>query len=311
MHPAFSVIFFTTASGAGYGLLAMLGTLAAAAQLPPDRAFRIMSLGVALALITAGLLSSTLHLGRPERAWRAFSQWRSSWLSREGIASVVTFIPTGIFGLASIVDPPASATMTIAGLVMAACAIATLVTTGMIYASLKPIAQWHSSYTVPGYILYGLMSGAVLLVALLLISGQSMPLAAGIATACIAIGWIFKVMTWRHNDSLGDLVSAGSATGLGKGSIRSVEWPHSEENYVMKEMGYRIARKHAVKLRLVVQVLAFATPLVLVALTFVVAPMVAVIAAIMAACAQGAGLLVERWLFFAEAKHVVGLYYGR
>jgi DMSO reductase anchor subunit len=155
------------------------------------------------------------------------------------------------------------------------------------------------------------MSGAVLLVALLLIGGQSVPIAAGIATAGIIVGWIFKIATWRHNDSLGDVVSAGSATGLGKGSIRSVEWPHSEENYVMKEMGYRIARKHAVKLRLIVQGLAFALPLALVALTFVVAPAAAVIAAIIAACAQGAGLLVERWLFFAEAKHVVGVYYGR
>jgi DMSO reductase anchor subunit len=311
MHPAFSVIFFTTASGAGYGLLAMLGTLAAAGQLPADRAFRIASLAVALALITAGLLSSTLHLGRPERAWRAFSQWRSSWLSREGIASVVTYLPTGIFGLASIVDPDATTTIAVAGLAMAACAIATLVTTGMIYASLKPIAQWHSSYTVPGYILYGLMSGAVLLLALLFISAQSARIAAWLAMTGIAFGWIFKVATWRYNDSLGDVVSAGSATGLGKGRVRSVEWPHSEENYVMKEMGYRIARKHAIKLRLVVQGLAFALPLALVALTFVAAPVAAMIAAIIAACAQGAGLLVERWLFFAEAKHVVGLYYGR
>jgi sulfite dehydrogenase (quinone) subunit SoeC len=311
MHPAFSVIFFTTASGAGYGLLAMLGTLAAAGHLPPDRTLRIVSLGLALVLITAGLLSSTLHLGRPERAWRAFSQWRSSWLSREGIASVITFVPTGIFGLASIVDPPASITMAVAGVVMAACAIATLVTTGMIYASLKPIAQWHSRYTVPGYVLYGLMSGAVLLAALLLAAGQPGRIVAGIAIAGIALGWIFKLATWRHNDSLGDAVSAGSATGLGDGTIRSVEWPHSEENYVMKEMGYRIARKHAIKLRAIVQVLAFAIPLALVTLTFVAAPTVAVTAAIIAACAQGAGLLVERWLFFAEAKHVVGLYYGR
>ncbi len=164
---------------------------------------------------------------------------------------------------------------------------------------------------MPGYILYGLMSGAVLLQALLLVAGQPGRIAAGIATAGIAIGWIFKIATWRHNDSLGDLVSAGSATGLGKGTIRSVEWPHSEENYVMKEMGYRVARKHAIKLRLLVQVLAFAIPLVLVALTFVASPVLAATAAIIAACAQGAGLLVERWLFFAEAKHVVGLYYGR
>lgn len=311
MHPAFSVIFFTTASGAGYGLLAMLGTLAAFNRLPADRLFGIVSLGTALALITAGLLSSTLHLGRPERAWRAFSQWRSSWLSREGIASVVTYVPAGILGIAWMSGARPGPAVAAVGIIMAACAIVTLVTTGMIYASLKPIAQWHSAYTVPAYILYGLMSGAVALHALLQVSNNAAAMVAWIAIAATVCGWIWKLATWRHNDGLGDTVSAASAIGLGKGSVRSIEWPHSEENYVMKEMGYRIARKHAVKLRLFVQVFAFAIPLALLGWSLMSAPMVATIAALAAVVAQGLGLLVERWLFFAEAKHVVGLYYGR
>jgi len=73
MHPAFSVIFFTTASGAGYGLLALLGLSAASGMLASNRWLGAVSLGFALALVTAGLLSSTSHLGHPERAWRAFS----------------------------------------------------------------------------------------------------------------------------------------------------------------------------------------------------------------------------------------------
>ena len=86
-----SVIFFTTASGAGYGLLALVGVLAPLGLVPSDGRFGAAALGLAFVLITAGLLSSTLHLGHPERAWRAFSQWRSSWLSREGVLSVATF----------------------------------------------------------------------------------------------------------------------------------------------------------------------------------------------------------------------------
>jgi len=311
MHPAFSVIFFTTATGAGYGLLVMLGMLAAIGRLPADRMFCIVSLGTALALITAGLLSSTLHLGRPERAWRAFSQWRSSWLSREGIASIVTYVPAGIVGLAWMFGGQSGPVVAVAGLVMAACAIVTLVTTGMIYASLKPIAQWHSVYTVPAYIIYGLMSGAVTLHGLLHASNNATLLVVWVAIAATACGWIWKLATWRHNDALGDSVSAASAIGLGKGSVRSIEWPHSEENYVMKEMGYRIARKHAVKLRLFVQLFAFAIPLALLALSLMLAPTMATMAALAAVVAQGLGLLVERWLFFAEAKHVVSLYYGR
>ncbi len=87
MHPAFSVIFFTTFSGAGYGLWIWLGILAAGNALPA-RTPSLIALGLGFVCVTAGLLSSTLHLGQPQRAWRAFSQWRSSWLSREGVASV-------------------------------------------------------------------------------------------------------------------------------------------------------------------------------------------------------------------------------
>ena len=99
MHPAFSVIFFTTASGAGYGLLVLLGLLGPAGLLPPERGFGLGAFGLALGAVTFGLVSSTFPLGHPERAWRAFSQWRSSWLSREGVASVLAYLPAGLFAL--------------------------------------------------------------------------------------------------------------------------------------------------------------------------------------------------------------------
>jgi sulfite dehydrogenase (quinone) subunit SoeC len=311
MHPAFSVIFFTTATGAGYGMLVMLGALAALGVLPADWHFGLLAMGAALALISAGLLSSTLHLGRPERAWRAFSQWRSSWLSREGVASIVTYIPAGLFGVGWAFYGRTDAAVTLAALAAAICATTTLITTGMIYASLKPIPQWHSVYTVPGYIIYGFMSGATLLHALLRLSGQQTILIGWFALAFTGIGWLWKVVTWHHNDTPSPGVSANSATSLNEGRIDSIEWPHTEENYVMKEMGYRIARKHALKLRLFVQVFAFAIPLVLVALSLLSGPVPGMIFAVIAVVAQALGLLVERWLFFAEGKHVVSLYYGR
>jgi len=311
MHPALSVIFFTTASGAGYGLLVMLALLTVLGRLPQDLVFAITTLGTALALITAGLLSSTLHLGRPERAWRAFSQWRSSWLSREGVASVITYIPTVLFGIGWILFGRTGGTVELAAIVAAMCAISTLIATGMIYASLKPIPQWHSDYTVPGYIIYALMSGATLLHAIEHLSGQPARLTGLITLICIAAGTVWKAVTWRHNDSLNSPVSLNSATGLSGGTIRSIEWPHTEENYVMKEMGYRIARKHAIRLRLFVQIFAFALPFLLTAIAVLSGSIIAALCTTLAVIAQASGLLLERWLFFAEAKHVVTLYYGR
>ena len=99
MHPAFSVIFFTVSSGTGYGLLAGWLALALLGLLPTGGACAWVSLVLGFGLVSAGLLSSFWHLGHPERFWMAFSQWRSSWLSREGVMAVVTYVPTGLFAI--------------------------------------------------------------------------------------------------------------------------------------------------------------------------------------------------------------------
>ncbi|MER9116200.1 MULTISPECIES: DmsC/YnfH family molybdoenzyme membrane anchor subunit [unclassified Mesorhizobium] len=311
MHPAFSVVFFTTATGAGYGLLALLGVLAGQGFIPPDFWLGLTGMGLALGLISTGLLSSAGHLGRPERAWRAFSQWRSSWLSREGVASVATFVPAGLFGIGWVVLGRTSGWAAVAGLLAAVGAVATVCTTGMIYASLKPIAQWHSRFTLPAYLVFSAMTGSVLLNALLqgFAAGSNMLLAA--ALLLTALGWGLKLATWRYNDRLEIPTNANTATGLSGGTVRSLEWPHTEENYLLKEMGFRIARKHSAKLRQITQVLAFALPALLLVAAFALPLPYAAALSILAPIAQLAGMLVERWLFFAEAKHTVTLYYGR
>jgi DMSO reductase anchor subunit len=191
------------------------------------------------------------------------------------------------------------------------CAIATVITTGMIYASLKPVAQWHTPYTVPGYLIYALMSGAVLLNAILLASGTEYRPAGWLAFALIALGWFWKVISWRHDAGLTAPTTLNSATGLAGGEVRSIEWPHSEKNYLLKEMGYRIARKHAVKLRMFVHVLAFGLPLAATGIAILAHGWIAAAAAMIGVAAMIPGLLIERWLFFAEATHTVTLYYGR
>jgi DMSO reductase anchor subunit len=311
MHPAFSVVFFTTATGAGYGLLALLGVLAGQGLVPPDFWLGLVGMGLALGLISAGLLSSAGHLGRPERAWRALSQWRSSWLSREGVASVATFVPAGLFAIGWVFLGRTDGWMAIAGLLAAIGAVVTVCTTGMIYASLKPIAQWHSRFTLPGYLIFSAMTGSVLLNALLqgfAIGSNTLPAVSALLTV---LGWGWKLATWRYNDRLEIPTTANTATGLAGGTVRSLEWPHTEENYLLKEMGFRIARKHGARLRRIAQLLAFALPVVLLAAAFALPwPHAAVLSAL-AAIVQFAGMLVERWLFFAEAKHTVTLYYGR
>ena len=308
MHPSFSVIFFTTASGAGYGLLALLGVLAPLGVVPRSTLFAFVALGLALGLITAGLLSSTFHLGRPERALRAFSQWRSSWLSREGVASVATYVPVGLFAalwvFSGIVSP-------LLGFLAAACAVVTVVCTAMIYRSLKPIQRWHNSWVVPNYLALALMTGALWLALLLRLFGADTDWPGWLVPAAILLAAVLKLGYWRYIDRSESASTAESATGLGAlGKVRLFEAPHSSENYLLKEMGFRIARKHAAKLRRIAILLAFALPFLLSLVPLVGSDWPATLAALVAAPLATVGVLIERWLFFAEAKHAVTLYYG-
>jgi DMSO reductase anchor subunit len=311
MHPAFSIIFFTTASGAGFALLALLGLGAPLALLPASSSFGFTALAVAIVLAAGGLASSAFHLGRPERAWRAFSQWRSSWLSREGVLSVLTFLPTAAFGVGWVLFGTTGGLVGLCGIFAAGFATATIYCTGMIYASLKPIAQWHSRFTAPAYLIFSAMNGSVLLNALLQGFGVGSMAILAVSLLVTLVGWGWKLATWRYNDRLEIPTTANTATGLAGGTVRSLEWPHTEENYLLKEMGFRVARKHSIKLRRITQILAFAAPAVLFAAAFALPLPIAAMSSVLAALLQLAGMLTERWLFFAEAKHTVSLYYGR
>lgn len=310
MHPTPSILWFTTLAGAGYGLLFVLATGALTGVIAPDPVAGLLGMGAALALIAAGLASSLGHLRRPERAWRAFSQWRSSWLSREGVAAVLTFVPAGWLALSWVFY---GSTPWPLALLSALGAIATVVCTGMIYQSLAPIPRWHDRLTTPVYLALSLATGSVL--AALLVGRWLTGSFAWLhlfALLALPLAWLVKWQWWRRTDRAAPRATIGTATGLAPlGKVAMLEPPHTSSNYLLDEMGYRVARKHAAKLRRLAPVLGGAVPWLLVAAAMLApSPAFAVILAALAACATIAGTLVERWLFFAEAKHTMTLYYG-
>lgn len=311
MHPAFSIVFFTTAAGAGYGLLITLGLLVPLGLLPQEEDFGLAALAVGLGLVVFGLLSSTLHLSHPKRAWRAFSQWRSSWLSREGVASVFTFIPAAIFAIGWVAFSTTGGVVGAAGWLMAALAVVTVYCTAMIYASLKPIHQWHNAWVAPNYLALALMSGMLLLEALVHLFGAARTWLSVATLLAVAVGWALKEGYWWFIDGTRAASTPETATGLGQiGQVRFLDPPHTEPNYLLKEMGFRIGRKHAACLRAVARVAGFAIPIVLLLTALAAGGSVATFASVLAGISAALGLTAERWLFFAEAKHTVNLYYG-
>jgi DMSO reductase anchor subunit len=311
VHPAYSIVVFTTLSGAGYGLLTWLGIYAALGMLPADRLFGAAALTLALGFITIGLSSSTLHLGRPERAWRAFSQWRSSWLAREGVAAVATYVPALLFGMGWVILGRTSGAWALLGVMAAAGAFVTVIFTAFIYQSLKPVQRWNNGWVLPNYLALSAMTGALWLDAVMQLFGFAKFGSATLAIVTILIALPLKLGYWRFIDHSMGVGTAESATGLGHlGTVRLFAAPHTSENYLMKEMGFRIARKHATKLRRLALVLGFAIPFMLSLLALGAPGWIAAAAAILAAALGMLGVLIERWLFFAEAKHSVMLYYG-
>ena len=287
MHPAASLIYFTVASGFGFGFLFFLGL--GSPDVHGSAAFWRYALGYGLA--GTGLCASLLHLGNPQRAWKALSQWRSSWLSREGvvaIAALVLMAPVGLWQI--FFDAP----LAWLGVVGAALSGLTVYCTAMIYGQLQTVPRWRQPLTRLLFLAFAFTGGALLAqLYIFALVGVLVLIAAQLGH------WRLGDRAWRSK-----IETPESATGLGgsAGKVRLLERPHTGKNYLTHEMVHLIARKHALKLRgLVLSLLALAAVMLL----------LGGLALWLAAFSLGAGALVSRWLFFAEAEHVVGLYYGR
>lgn len=310
MHPAYSVILFTTASGAGYGLLIWVALAAIAGVGDAAAPIGFFGVGAGLVLVTVGLLSSTFHLGHPERAWRAISQWRTSWLSREGVAALATYVPALALGYGLVLGNWRRDELAVAGLATIAGCVTTIWCTGMIYRSLPTIRAWSKPHVPWLYLALALATGGLFFALLLACLG--LPLRAALIGVLVALGvaWIGKTSYWEAIDTEPLTHTVEAATGLrAMGKVRPLDPPHTQPNYVMREMGYRVARKHAAELRRFVVLLLFALPIVVVLLLLLGAALAPALLAL-AVLSAALGVLIERWLFFAEAQHVAMLYYG-
>ncbi|MCC5975371.1 MAG: dimethyl sulfoxide reductase anchor subunit [Rubellimicrobium sp.] len=289
MHPAPSVIVFSSFSGLGFGLLFWLGL-----GLPaPTGWIAFGFFTIAYLLAVGGLIASTFHLGHPERALLAFTQWRTSWLSREAWTSVTALVLMALYGAGLVFFGQRIAWLGLAG---AALSLGTVLTTAMIYAQMKTVPRWRHWSTPALFLSLSLGGGALL-------AGQGRA-----ALVLLLIAAAFQLVNWLDGDARFARAghSLATATGLGGiGAVRSFAPPHTGTNYLLREMVHVIGRKHARQLRVIAFALAYVLPALLLLL-----PLGHAVAAL-AVLSHLAGVLASRWLFFAEAEHVVGLYYGQ
>ncbi|WP_170406400.1 dimethyl sulfoxide reductase anchor subunit family protein [Ruegeria arenilitoris] len=289
MHPAPSVILFTTLSGLGFGLLFFLGL-----GFPNVSGWvAFVFFAIAYALSVGGLMASTFHLGHPERALKAFTQWKTSWLSREGWCAVLALLVMGLYAIGVIfLDQRWSGL----GLIGSLLSLATVFTTSMIYTQLKTIPRWNLTLTPVMFLSFSVAGGALL-------AGQT-----AFAIPLLLIAALVQILYWRSGDQAfaNSGTNLGTATGLGdRGSVRAFEPPHTGTNYLLREFVHVVGRKHADKLRAISFAFAFVVPVGLLILPF------NHLVGALAVLSHMAGIATSRWLFFAQAEHVVGLYYGK
>ena len=281
MKPALSIVFFTVLSGAGLGSLSLLA-LAYGTAAPRAGILAGMS------LVTLGLLASVGHLANPKNAWRSFIRFRTSWLSREAVFALLLY-PVALAWLLG-VPGAAYAAMVLAWVI--------LFCTAMIYASLKPIREWRSPLVPLNFFLLGHFSGALIVLAItgnsfFVIPALLLLLAAGAAKVAY-----YAVMAAPGRPTLQAALGMPTAA-----RVKLLDAGHSHGTYLTDEFAFRLARERAEQLRIVVAVAGFLLPLALLLALDDAAPLAALLCL--------AGLLVERWLFFAEARHTVNLYQQR
>ena len=306
MHPAFSIVFFTTLAGCAQGLVVALA-VAVLAGLTLSPGFLGTALAVACGLLLGGLASSFLHLGRPERAWRAIMMWRTSWMSREVLLLPAFIGIVALWWLALRADVGAGWQWL---LPLAAILGALLLwyCTAMIYACMRFIQEWAHPLTIINYTLIGLSSGLVLACALAAALGEAGLLRAAAPWALVAtlVAWGTRAMALRRNAALKPKSTLQSATGIRNQHLVQKSMGMSAGSFNTREFFHGASQIALRQVKLTFQVLGFALPAALLAWGLLGGPAWAWMLALLL---QVPGLVAERWFFFAQAQHPQNLYY--
>ena len=319
MHPAFSVIFLTTLIGVGQGLFLALfssQTYAVVNVLPSQPgSYYALGGGIALAFLVGGLIASFFHLGHPERAWRAATQWRTSWLSREVIVlpvvmgliflyAVINALgwDADLYGLGVAGQLPLSI-----GVLGVMAALFLFMCTGMIYACIKFLQEWATPMTPFNYFLLGSASGFSFAAAYAAVMAPAlMPFYAGWAITLTLVGLLARVYTLLRNARLKAKSTVQTAIGVRHTQVQQRSMGMMGGSYNTREYRHGKTVLFMKSVKWIFLILAFVVPVVLLSLG-----MEGGQAGILAAAfvVQYIGLLFERWFFFAQANHPQNLYY--
>jgi sulfite dehydrogenase (quinone) subunit SoeC len=315
MHPTFSLILFTSMAGMAQGAIVSLAVLNSGPDQLPSELLNLYVFPIILALLIGGLVASTFHLGHPERAWRAVMMWRTSWLSREVLilpAFIALTVLAYYFSWQARVPNWLWLVLSIAALLLWIC-------TAMIYQCIRFIQEWAHPATMANFIVLGLSSGWFLLMTLLclwsivhpqqaLVTGSNIPGVAGFTAFLILLSLTLKLWIWKRNRRLKPKSNLQSATGIKTGFVRQISMGMMGGSFNTREFFHQQSIFFVANIRKIAFFGTYLVPVLLLTIAVSNADLSWLVIAFVIHCA---GLIAERWLFFAEANHPQNLYYQR
>ena len=313
MHPAFSVIFFTVVSGAGYALISLLSlfNFLNFGMLIDKNTFFIIAITSAV-LFTMGLISSTFHLANPKNAWRAFMRFKTSWLAREGLLAILFYPILALYLYFIYIDMQINNFMLMQYYSFLIFTISTVIIycTGMIYACLKTIPQWNTIWTPINYITIGFALAALIFFFILNLNGYDTTSYENYTLSMIAFSlatkltYYFVIRLPKYN--IADATNA--AVKLKSTNVRLLDVGHTGGTFLTDEFGYKVAERKLFRIKILSIFSGFIIPFFLIYTYSFIYENIALCS--LAIFLSFIGMISERWLFFAQAKHVVNLYHG-
>jgi len=313
MHPEMSLVVLTVLAGTGQGIFILLVALNTLFSSAVPSGF-VMTGGIlSLLLQVVGIISSTSHLGNPQRGWRAMLMIKNSWLSREVITLSMSVGAAAVYLLLSFYGI-AGAPLLIVGLAGIAANIGFYISSSMVYASVKFIREWANVYTPLNFMAFGITSGIAAGLPVLYRTNADPFIIHGVTlilTVLTVLCLLMKILAYRFNANTYVSVNIKNALGINDPDIKLIDMGSSYDHYNTKEYFHRITEKANAGTKSLVVNIAFVLPLIIwVSIALKLTGGYSLLLSIIAAVSMTAGLVVERRLFFIHGNNIQNLYYN-
>ncbi len=314
MHPEMSLVFLTVLAGIGQGIFILYFVLEMVLVGTLSPVFAYTSILSCIVLQYLGSAASLLHLGNPQRAWKAVRMWKHSWLSRE-ILTMGGFMGIVHLYLLSMYFGIGFTEHVILGSIAILFSIGFYVSSSMLYATIRFIKEWANGFTPLNFALSGLLVGSSIGFTLLHLIQSDLPGLKAVNVLVILLtcmAMIIKMLTFRFNSKVYVPITLKNALGVNDPNIRLMDMGAAYDHYNTIDFHFPLTQRQLQTQKAIIILFIFILPLIgwLLMLYTNLGNIINIVIGFSNVGLMMLGYLIERRLFFIEGNHLQNLYYG-